>query len=62
MHEEAAALVSAAVRVVVERELAAGRERADPREERLTVTLEDAELWREFQDITNEMIVTKTGR
>ena len=29
---------------------------------RLAVTLEDADLWRKFQEITNEMIVTKSGR
>ena len=46
----------------VERELQAGREKGDPTERRLTVTLEDAELWRKFQQITNEMIVTKSGR
>ncbi|KAG7267960.1 hypothetical protein CRUP_038090 [Coryphaenoides rupestris] len=40
MREEAAALVSAAVSVVVERELAAGRERGEAREERLTVAEE----------------------
>ncbi|CAL8288222.1 unnamed protein product [Lota lota] len=47
---------------VVEGELAAGREKGDPTEKRLVVTLEDAELWRKFQEITNEMIVTKSGR
>ncbi len=27
-----------------------------------TATLQNCELWREFHDITNEMIVTKAGR
>ncbi|XP_061897792.1 T-box transcription factor TBX19 isoform X3 [Entelurus aequoreus] len=42
--------------------LQAGREKGDPTERGLQVTLEDAELWRKFQHITNEMIVTKNGR
>ncbi|KAF7660267.1 hypothetical protein LDENG_00285250 [Lucifuga dentata] len=46
----------------VESELQAGREKGDPTERELRVTLEDAELWRKFQNITNEMIVTKNGR
>ncbi|XP_057685432.1 T-box transcription factor TBX19-like [Corythoichthys intestinalis] len=46
----------------VERELQVGREKGDPTERGLRVTLEDAELWRKFQHITNEMIVTKSGR
>nr|XP_057907247.1 T-box transcription factor TBX19 isoform X3 [Doryrhamphus excisus] len=46
----------------VESELQAGREKGDPTERGLQVTLEDAELWRKFQQITNEMIVTKNGR
>ncbi|KAM9835789.1 T-box transcription factor TBX19-like [Aulostomus maculatus] len=46
----------------VENELQAGREKGDPTERELRVTLEDAELWRKFQHITNEMIVTKNGR
>ncbi|KAM9328518.1 T-box transcription factor TBX19-like [Pholidichthys leucotaenia] len=46
----------------VESELQAGREKGDPTERELRVTLEDAELWRKFQQITNEMIVTKNGR
>ncbi|KAM9828377.1 T-box transcription factor TBX19-like isoform 2-T2 [Syngnathus typhle] len=46
----------------VENELQAGWEKGDPTERGLRVTLEDAELWRKFQHITNEMIVTKTGR
>ncbi|KAM6892846.1 T-box transcription factor TBX19-like [Lycodopsis pacificus] len=46
----------------VENELQAGREKGDPTERELKVTLEDAELWTKFQSITNEMIVTKNGR
>uniref|UniRef100_A0A3B5BBS7 T-box transcription factor 19 n=1 Tax=Stegastes partitus TaxID=144197 RepID=A0A3B5BBS7_9TELE len=46
----------------VENELQAGREKGDPTERELRVTLEDGELWRKFQQITNEMIVTKNGR
>lgn len=46
----------------VESELEAGRQKGDPTERELRVTLEDAELWRKFQHITNEMIVTKNGR
>ncbi|XP_038153797.1 T-box transcription factor TBX19-like isoform X1 [Cyprinodon tularosa] len=46
----------------VENELQAGREKGDPTERELKVTLEDGELWRKFQLITNEMIVTKNGR
>ncbi|XP_037101728.1 T-box transcription factor TBX19-like [Syngnathus acus] len=46
----------------VENELQAGWEKGDPTERGLQVTLEDAELWRKFQHITNEMVVTKTGR
>uniref|UniRef100_A0A3Q2CDH7 T-box transcription factor 19 n=1 Tax=Cyprinodon variegatus TaxID=28743 RepID=A0A3Q2CDH7_CYPVA len=46
----------------VESELQAGREKGDPTERELKVTLEDGELWRKFQLITNEMIVTKNGR
>ncbi|KAM6945731.1 T-box transcription factor TBX19 [Aplochiton taeniatus] len=47
---------------VVENELQAGREKGDPTEKQLKVTLEDAELWRKFKEVTNEMIVTKSGR
>ncbi|MGH0145043.1 UNVERIFIED_CONTAM: hypothetical protein FKN15_014502 [Acipenser sinensis] len=47
---------------VVESELQAGREKGDPTEKKLKVSLEDGELWRKFKEITNEMIVTKNGR
>ena len=42
--------------------LAAGRLKADPTERRLTVSLEDRPLWSQFHRLTNEMIVTKSGR
>ncbi|XP_050969344.1 T-box transcription factor TBX19 [Labeo rohita] len=47
---------------VVESELQAGREKGDPTEKQLKVSLEDSELWRKFKEVTNEMIVTKNGR
>ncbi|XP_026876619.2 T-box transcription factor TBX19 isoform X1 [Electrophorus electricus] len=47
---------------VVESELRAGREKGDPTEKQLKVSLEDADLWRKFKEVTNEMIVTKNGR
>ncbi|KAL1022039.1 hypothetical protein UPYG_G00021460 [Umbra pygmaea] len=47
---------------VVESELQAGREKGDPTEKQLKVTLEEAELWGKFNEVTNEMIVTKSGR
>ena len=46
----------------VDSELAAGRDKGDPTEKRLNVVLEDRELWAKFQALTNEMIVTKSGR
>ena len=46
----------------VDGELAAGREKGDPTERRLAVSLEDRDLWAKFQVLTNEMIVTKSGR
>lgn len=39
-----------------------GREKGDPTERRLRVTLEDRGLWNQFRELTNEMIVTKSGR
>ncbi|XP_038613788.1 T-box transcription factor TBX19 [Tachyglossus aculeatus] len=47
---------------VVENELQAGREKGDPSEKQLRVVLEDAALWQQFRQVTNEMIVTKNGR
>ena len=32
------------------------------RKEGIEITLENRELWNQFNDITNEMIVTKAGR
>ncbi|XP_036756163.2 T-box transcription factor TBX19 isoform X3 [Manis pentadactyla] len=47
---------------VVDSELQAGREKGDPTEKQLQITLEDAPLWQRFKEVTNEMIVTKNGR
>nr|XP_033791750.1 T-box transcription factor T [Geotrypetes seraphini] len=46
----------------VESELQAGSEKGDPTERQLSVTLQEAELWLRFKELTNEMIVTKNGR
>ncbi|XP_050501832.1 T-box transcription factor T-like [Diabrotica virgifera virgifera] len=46
----------------VESEINSGKEKGDPTERDLTVTLDDRELWVRFQCFTNEMIVTKSGR
>ncbi|KAM8871977.1 T-box transcription factor TBX19-like [Synchiropus picturatus] len=46
----------------VESQLEAGLAKGDPMEKELRVTLEDSDLWRKFQSVTNEMIVTKNGR
>ena len=46
----------------VDVQLAAGRLKADPTERRLNVVLEDRALWMQFHQLTNEMIVTKSGR
>uniref|UniRef100_A0A8D3A802 T-box transcription factor T n=2 Tax=Scophthalmus maximus TaxID=52904 RepID=A0A8D3A802_SCOMX len=46
----------------VESELQAGSEKGDPTERELKVSLDERELWQQFKDLTNEMIVTKTGR
>ncbi|KAM9766895.1 LOW QUALITY PROTEIN: T-box transcription factor TBX19-like [Menidia menidia] len=46
----------------VDSSLQAGREKGDPTEKQLKVQLQDPELWRRFQSLTNEMIVTKNGR
>lgn len=43
-------------------EMSVGREKGDPTEQRLRVTLDDRDLWGKFQELTNEMIVTKSGR
>ena len=46
----------------VDNELSAGRAKGDPTEAKLRVSLEDRELWGKFKELTNEMIVTKSGR
>ena len=46
----------------VRSEMTEGSEKGDPSERDLKVTLEDSDLWRRFDKLTNEMIVTKTGR
>ena len=46
----------------VDQEMSAGREKGDPTESKLKVSLEDRELWGKFKELTNEMIVTKSGR
>ena len=46
----------------VESEFQKGSEKGDVTERDIKLTLEDAELWNKFKELTNEMIVTKTGR
>ncbi|XP_057665947.1 T-box transcription factor T [Diorhabda carinulata] len=46
----------------VESEISSGKDKGDPTEKDLTVTLDDRDLWVRFQCFTNEMIVTKSGR
>lgn len=46
----------------VESEFQKGSEKGDTSERDIKLTLEDAELWGKFKELTNEMIVTKTGR
>ncbi|XP_029475115.1 T-box transcription factor T-A-like isoform X2 [Rhinatrema bivittatum] len=46
----------------VESEFQAGSEKGDPLEREISVLLEEKELWGKFKELTNEMIVTKTGR
>jgi len=38
------------------------RNRDEGKEKKLGVVLEDRELWSKFKQLTNEMIVTKSGR
>lgn len=40
----------------------AGKVKGDPFENDVRVTLDDKDLWEKFRALTNEMIVTKTGR
>ncbi|KAK2154634.1 hypothetical protein LSH36_262g01008 [Paralvinella palmiformis] len=46
----------------VDQGLSAGRDKGDPTERRLKLQLEDRDLWSKFKELTNEMIVTKSGR
>ncbi|KAJ8960789.1 hypothetical protein NQ318_020084 [Aromia moschata] len=46
----------------VESEITSGKEKGDPTERDLSVTLDERDLWVRFQCFTNEMIVTKSGR
>ncbi len=46
----------------VDKELSAGKDKGDPTEAKLKVSLEDRDLWSKFKELTNEMIVTKSGR
>lgn len=40
----------------------AGKVKGDPFENDVRITLDDKDLWEKFRALTNEMIVTKTGR
>lgn len=46
----------------VESEISSGKNKGDPTEKDLCVTLDDRDLWIRFERFTNEMIVTKNGR
>ncbi|XP_053719113.1 T-box transcription factor T-A isoform X2 [Synchiropus splendidus] len=46
----------------VESEFQKGSEKGDASERDIKLGLEDADLWNKFKELTNEMIVTKTGR
>ncbi|KAG5858091.1 hypothetical protein ANANG_G00026420 [Anguilla anguilla] len=46
----------------VESEFQKGSEKGDTSERDIKLTLDDEELWTKFKELTNEMIVTKTGR
>ncbi|XP_060760087.1 T-box transcription factor T-A [Neoarius graeffei] len=46
----------------VESEFQKGSEKGDTSERDIKLSLEDSELWSKFKELTNEMIVTKTGR
>ncbi|KAF5286343.1 hypothetical protein FQR65_LT12637 [Abscondita terminalis] len=46
----------------VESEISSGKNKGDPTERDLSVTLDDRDLWVRFERFTNEMIVTKNGR
>lgn len=40
----------------------AGKVKGDPFENDVRIILDDKDLWEKFRALTNEMIVTKTGR
>lgn len=46
----------------VENEFQKGSEKGDVTERDIKLSLDDCELWTKFKELTNEMIVTKTGR
>lgn len=46
----------------VESELQVVSDKGDPTEKELKVSLEENEIWKKFNNLTNEMIVTKSGR
>ncbi|KAF2904884.1 hypothetical protein ILUMI_01301 [Ignelater luminosus] len=46
----------------VESEISSSKNKGDPTERELCVTLDDRDLWVRFERFTNEMIVTKNGR
>ena len=46
----------------VDQEIHEGSEKGDPTEQQLSVVLQERELWSKFKELTNEMIVTKSGR
>ncbi|XP_018325037.1 brachyury protein [Agrilus planipennis] len=46
----------------VESEISSGKNKGDPTERDMCVSLDDRDLWVRFQCFTNEMIVTKNGR
>jgi len=46
----------------VDDEQSIGKEKSDVTERKLRVTLYDGDLWNQFRELTNEMIVTKSGR
>ncbi|CAH1183629.1 unnamed protein product [Phaedon cochleariae] len=50
------------IRTAVDSEISSGKDKGDPIERDLSITLDDRDLWVRFQSFTNEMIVTKSGR
>lgn len=43
-------------------ELQAVSDKGDPTEKELKASLDENEIWKKFNNLTNEMIVTKSGR